>query len=147
MTTPQHDLGALLRVRRRTELRHAVVVADAERERLATEQSIHATSERIEAARHALRGALDGTLDAALLRLTAQGALIEERERRRAMQRLAALGPTLDRARSVLADASAQRKAVELLRERRRVEILRRAERREQAALDEIAARCDGGFA
>jgi len=147
MNQPRYQLEALLRVRRHAELRQAVITAAAERRRIETEESIIAAGERIETARAALRGALEGPLDAALLRLTAQGAFVEERRRRRSVQSLASLAPSLQRARTALADASAQRKAVELLRERRRHEAAQRAERKEQAALDEIAARCDGDFA
>lgn len=147
MSAPRHQFESLLRVRRHAELRQAVIVADQERQRLATEHAIRESSERVDAARDALRGALEGTLDASLLRLTAHGALVEDRGRRKAVHRLAAMTPALEAARGVLADASAQRKAVELLRERRRQEALQHAQRREQAGMDEIAARCDGGLA
>lgn len=146
MNRRESVLEPLLRIRRNAELRRAVVVADAERSRLAAESAKERAGERVAAARESLREALEGPLDSALLRLTAQGAFVEERHRRRAAQALTALAPVIARAREALAEASAQRKAVEWLRERRRTEERLRAERLEQAALDEIAARSSGGW-
>lgn len=147
MNRRHSELEVLRRVRRHAELRQALVVAEAERTRLAAEESIRGAGERIGAARAALRGALEGELDAPLLRLSAHGALVEERNRMLAVRALAAATPIVDRARRSLADAAAQRRAVELLLERRRAEELQRAQRVEQAALDEIAARSAGDWA
>ncbi|MBX3355949.1 MAG: flagellar FliJ family protein [Phycisphaeraceae bacterium] len=147
MSPAPRPFESVLRVRRHTELRVAVALAEQERMKLAAEEAIRAAGARIEAAQEELRDALEGRLDSATLRLTAHAALIEERHRRRATQALFSMAPALQHARAVLAAASADRRAVELLRERRQREEVARRERSEQASLDEIAARCTGEWA
>lgn len=146
MSRRQDPIESLVRVRRHHELRRAVLFAEVERHRLAAEGAIVASGERIASAQEALRRTLEGPLDAALLRLTAHAALVEEHRRRRSLQSLAALAPALERTRAALTDASAHRRAAELLVERHRAERQARQERSEQAALDEAAARQTGAW-
>ncbi len=146
MSIRRSSLSVLLRIRRQVELRARVALAGAERRRLALEAEIEHASERIQASRETLRGALDGAIDPASLRLAAQGAMVLERRRLHALAEHAAGEPARTEARRQAAGATSDRKAVELLEARRLAEAARRRERAEQASLDEAAARHAGGW-
>lgn len=147
MSPRRNALDALLRLRRHAELRAQVALASIERRRNALQLEVSAASQRIDEAREVLRDALEGSVEPAPLRLAAQGALMQEHRRIRALSDLASSDPVRAQAQRVVADASAARKGVELLQARRDAEEHRRAARADQASLDEIAARHAGGCA
>jgi flagellar export protein FliJ len=113
-------------------------VAEIERERVRIEESIRATYRAILAEQHAARLlAAKGDIPGARRQGSAITALHQRAQR--AVVELSGVHARLDAARAELLAATIARKSVDLLRERRYEEWKRDIDRREQAALDELA--------
>lgn len=133
---------ALLEQRRRAERERRLVVAEAQRERLALEAMLRNAEASISSCRRDLRDALhgkEGGVNFGAVRMQAAASFGMTTRAQGVAIRLAGTIQRLERARGELLEASAARRAVELLKERRRAEWEREQARREAAALDEIA--------
>ena len=86
-----------------------------------------------------MRSGMVGTVDPRALRMQSHAALGLMREAQAAAIALAGLGKRIQGARSALDTARSRRRAVEILRERRYEEWKLQEERREVAALDDLA--------
>lgn len=146
------ELDAVLEQRRRAERDRQLAVAQLERERLEIEDALRRhqaelTREREEMREHlrTLRGGEGSGGGAAAVspftpvRQQAAAAMRLQSEAQSLAVRLAGVLKRLEAARGDLAAAMAARKAVEMLRQRRFESWRREQDRREQAALDEIA--------
>ncbi len=136
----QPVLEQRLRVERGKQLR----VAELERDRLALELEIAAHQLAIAGERDDLRARLfeersGSSVNLAQVRQQAHASLGMIARTQRAVVRLAGIQRRLDAARLELIRATAERRGVEVLRERRYREWKCDQERREAAALDEMA--------
>ncbi|MFO0894865.1 MAG: flagellar FliJ family protein [Phycisphaerales bacterium] len=134
----------LLAVRRREEQAQQATLARLQGRSREIAEAMEAGRHALDAGREALRGALTGRVDGAAVRMEAQNALVLQRRLRAAGAELAAANRAAEQARRTLADAARERRAVELLREARLRAHLEAQARREQAAMDEVAARVGG---
>ncbi len=125
------------RVRAEDECRREVAVLEAERRRL--EDRLRAGQASITGAREDVREALTGSVRPEALRAQANASLACMRDAQRLVLELAGVHRRLETARSALADAATRRRAIELVKERRFEAWRREQDRREQAALDELA--------
>jgi flagellar FliJ protein len=139
-------LDPLLRVRRQAERAKQVVVADLQRQSSELESALRRRQELIESARQAHVGRLTGRVDVTALRGTAAETLRHLRDASRLAVELAGARRRLEGAQSALRDAARDRRAVELVRQRRFEEWKRSLERREVAEHDEMAARQGPGL-
>lgn len=138
------SLEAVLRARVRTERDRQCELAAIQRERTELLETLRRQQARIDEARDALRDRLTGTLHAAELRLHAGAVLQDMRAAQRNARALAAMQQRLDVAREALVQARRERRAIEMLRERRYEQWRAEEGRREQQELDELAARRRG---
>ena len=116
------NLETLLEQRRRVEDAKRAEVAQVERERLGVEDEIRAAQRALAEQKADLRAALSpgaGAVDVAGVRLQSHSSLHSTASIHRLAVRLAGVLQKLDRARASLLKATADRKAVELLRQRR----------------------------
>lgn len=140
-------LQALLDQRVQAERARRLAVAEVERERVALETEISALQRRIRAHKDDLRTFLSGRgvepgaagVDTGAVRLQAGASLHAQLAAQRQALRLAGVYRRLESVRSDLRRATTDRRAVELLKERRYEEWKREQARRETAALDELA--------
>jgi len=137
------NLEAVLTQRRAIEQEKQRVVGDLERERLAMEARLRDWNDSLRVGRDELREALGsaggGTVSVADVRLHAASSLRMVAEAERLAVTLAGLYRRIERARVDLLEAARSRRAVELLKERRREEWKRDQDKREAEAVDEIA--------
>lgn len=139
-------LDPVLEQRRRTEQEHQLRVAELERERLAIETRLKEYQRAIIVGRQALRDELAGsgvgTAGARVALDTVRGqtsnALHLVAKAQQAALELAGAHQRLASQRALLIQATAARKAVELLKARRHEEFKADARRREHADLDEL---------
>jgi len=125
------------RLRAEDERRRDVATLEAERRRL--EDRLRSGQVSISGARDDVRSALVGTVRPDALRAQANASLACMRDAQRLVLELAGVHRRLEVAQAALAEAAKQRRAIELVKERR-FEIWRREQdRREQSALDEVA--------
>ncbi len=133
------ELEPVLRQREQVERQKQVAFAAIDRERLALEGELRAARAMIEDERRELRrrlGGVGGRFGAVREQALAVGAL--DRRAAGIGVRLGEVLQRLEEARGELVEASADRRAIELLRERR-YELWRREQlRREQRELDDI---------
>ncbi len=132
-------LEPLLTAREHAERRRQRVVAEIENERIALENKLRGQQRFITEGKHAMRGRLQGTLDLSDLRGHAGATMRGLRDAQRLAIELAGIYERLQAARSELAEAARDRRAVELLKEKRHLEWRQAEERRETAFLDELA--------
>lgn len=135
------ELESVLDVRRRFERERQRAVADLERQRLAIEDRIRELQRQITAERHDLKAHLsaDGPgVDLGAVRMQANASLQLIGKAHHEVLRLAGLHEKLDAARLQLLRAATDRKAVEVLRQRRFEAWAAEERRREAVALDEI---------
>ena len=132
-------LQPLLDARQRVEdaRRRDVAVLEAERGRI--EDSIRRRQASIVESRSEARDGLVGEVRPHELRSAANASMALMRDAQRSVLELAGVHRRLEAARSVLAEAAKERRAIELLRERREEAWREGLSRREQADLDEIA--------
>lgn len=139
MAVFRFSLQPLLDLRERVERDRALVVAQLERERASIESQLREGQSRLEATRGDLREAVSGgVVSAGDLRLHASAAMGVEMRAHGLALRLAGVHRRLEEARSVLAEAAKERRAVELLRESRERAWRAAIAKREAAELDEI---------
>lgn len=145
------QLETLLSQRRRVEDARRLEVAQIERERLALEEEIRASQRALTDQKRDLREALapaGRAVDVAGVRLQSHASLHATANIQRLAVRLGGVLQRLDRARAALLKATADRKAVELLRQRRLEAWMREENKKEAAAVDDMvnarAARRDG---
>lgn len=143
MTARLDQLRIVLEQRERVEREKQRIVADMQREVGAIEDRMRISASSLAAIRNELRDVLTprgrGAVAIADLRLQA-GATLHGQLRLQSMAiELAGAQSRLRAAREALMQASAARKAVALLIERRQAEARRAADRREAAELDEIS--------
>lgn len=122
-----------------TERRHQRVVAENERQRLRLEDQLRRQQTVISRDKGELRTNLTGRIDVQSLRLHATSSMQLLRDAHRIVLELAGVHKRLEAARVELVQAAKQRRAVELLRDRRWAQWKIAEEKRETAALDELA--------
>jgi flagellar protein FliJ len=133
------ELEPLLRARRMTEQSHQRVVAAIESERMKLESALRDLQQQISHEKFVLQGDLVGRIDAHQLRLTAAATMQSMRKAQRFVLELAGVHRRLETARAQLIETTKQRRAVELLRERRFEEWKQRQDKMETDAIDELA--------
>lgn len=132
-------LDPLLKVRRHNEQAHQRAVAEIERQRMEIEQRIRAQQSSISDGRASLRAGLTGMVDVHGLRLHAASSMQMMRSAQRLVLELAGVHKRLESARAALIEATKQRRAMEILRDRQLARFKATQERRETSALDELA--------
>jgi flagellar protein FliJ len=133
------QLDPLLRVRRRAERARQRAVAELERERLTLEEHLRRQQRHIAVGKASLRDHLVGEVRVHDLRGQAAASMKMMSQAQRVVIELAGVHQRLVAARSELMNAARQRRAVEMLREKRFAEWKRDMDKRETAALDELA--------
>lgn len=132
-------LNPLLKVRRHAEQAHQRTVAQIERQRMEIEQHLRRQQMSISDGRSLLRAGLTGVVDMHSLRLHASSSMQMMRSAQKLVLELAGVHKRLDAARSALIEATKQRRAMEILRDRQLANWKAGIDRRETAALDEMA--------
>ena len=133
------ELQAVLNARLRAEELQQRRVAELEASRRKLEDGLRARQARIGESRAQLRGRLMGAIDPSMLRGQANASLAGMRDAQRVVLELAGIHRQLQSVMEELRAASRDRRAVEILKERRFEDWRREQDRREQAELDEIA--------
>lgn len=133
-------LDPLLEQRRREERDRMRAVAEFERERLEIESEAARLGGEMRAERDALRAELGGSraVDLRRVQLQAGASLHGLRRTRELALRASAVLRRLEAARTELLEATKRRRAVELLRERRREAWLAEQRANEERELDEL---------
>lgn len=132
-------LDPLLRLRQRSEEAAQRVVADLERQRREVEEVLRDHQRRMESGRQAARAVLVGSVDLRAVRGEAQAALHLMRRTNQLVLHLAGLHKRLEQARAMLTERRRERRALELLREKRLAEWRAELTWREQVVLDDLA--------
>lgn len=133
------ELQAVLDTRKRAEDFCRREVATLELERGELENGIRGRQQSIVDSREETREGLVGMIQPDRLRSSANASLAMMRDAQRSVLELAGIHRRLETARGTLREASRDRRAIELVRERRFEAWKTETERREQSALDEIA--------
>jgi len=137
-------LEPLLTARRRVEQDKQRVVAELERQRKDLEDTLRRQQEFISEGKRSMSDRLVGELEVAGLRAHAGSTIHLMRRAHQILLEAAGVHKRLETARSELIEATRQRRAVELLRERRYAEWHKRMNRLEDDALDELAVQSAG---
>lgn len=134
-------LQPVLEQRERAERDQMLVVAELERERLALESRIRTCQQMMSDERRALAEALGvgQRVDVRGVKLQAGASLKHNFDAQRSVLELASVHRKLRAERAELARLSAQKKAVELLRDQQRAAFEREQARRETLELDEMS--------
>jgi flagellar FliJ protein len=132
-------LEPLLKVRRHAEQAHQRAVSQLEVQRMQIEEQLRRQQAGISDGRESLRSGLTGRVDVHSLRLHAGASMQLMRTAQRLVLELAGVHKRLEAARAGLIEATKQRRAMELLRDRQLTRFKAAGERRETAALDEMA--------
>lgn len=134
-------LQPVLDQREREERDQMLVVAELQRERLALESRIRACQDSMSDERRTLASVLGvgQRVDVRAVKLQAGASLKHNFDAQRAVLELAGVHKRLEAARVQLAQASAKKKAVELLRDQQRTAFEREQNRRETQELDELS--------
>ncbi|HCT45500.1 MAG: hypothetical protein CMJ35_12860 [Phycisphaerae bacterium] len=134
-------LQPVLDQRERAERDKMLVVAELERERLALESRIRTCQQMMGDERRTLAEALSGgnRVDVRAVKLQASASLKHNFDAQRAVLELAGVYKKLEAARGELAQASASKKAVEMLRDQQREAFEREQDMRETRELDEMS--------
>ena len=111
-----------------------------ERKRRELEDALRARQGEISAGRNAWRAELVGSIDPASLRHPAAAGVGLFRKAQRTVLEIASLDKGIAKARAEAVEAARARRTLEILRERRLAAFNELESRREQTALDEIAA-------
>lgn len=133
------QLQPVLDTRLRAEDDRRREVAELESERRRLEDGLRRRQAEITGARDDVRSSLVGVVRPDDLRSQASASLAQMRDAQRTVLELAGLHRRLETARASLAEAAKARRAIELVKERRHEAWRRELDRREQAALDELA--------
>lgn len=132
-------LEPLLKARRMTEQQKQRDVAAIEQERLRLEENLRHQQEVIAEGKRSLKASMVGQLDVQQLRMHAASSLHVMRKAQRVVLELAGVHRRLEAARSELIEAARNRRAVELLRERRFEQWKAALDKAEVNAMDELA--------
>lgn len=133
------ELQPVLDARKRAEDARRLEVAELEAERVSLEDGLRRRQRSIVESRSDARDELVGRVDPDRLRATANASLAVMRDAQRTVLELAGVHRRLEAAQRRLQEASRDRRAIEIVRERRFEDWKQAIDRREQAALDEIA--------
>jgi flagellar export protein FliJ len=146
MAAFRFNLQPVLEQRERIEEDRTLAVARLESERLAMEHQLREYQGALAAQKGDLRASMGGAgagggviVDPARLRVQAHASLTMQVRAQRVVLQLAGVHRRLEAARVLLAAATRDRRAVEVLRERRFARWKAERDRREAAAVDEIA--------
>jgi flagellar FliJ protein len=139
MSRFRFSLEPLLTARRHAERERQRAVAELERERRDLENRLRKQQQFIGEGKRLARDQLVGRLDLSAMREHAAATIALMRDAQRVVLELAGVHKRLDSARAELVEAARQRRAVELLRERRYERWKREINRAEDAAIDELA--------
>lgn len=134
-------LQPVLDQRAREERDQMLVVSELERARLALESRIRSCQMMMRDERESLSEALGvgRRFDVQAVKMQAGASLRHNFDAQRAVLELAGVYRKLETARRELAQASARKKAVEMLREQQRLAFQREQDQRETRELDEIS--------
>lgn len=134
-------LQPVLDQREREERDRMLVVAELERERLALESRIRACQGMMSDERRTLASALGvgQRVDVRAVKMQAGASLKHNFDAQRSVLELARVYKQLGSARSELAEASARKKAVEMLRDQQQRDFRKAQDRKETHELDEIS--------
>ena len=116
-----------------------IAVADLERQRLDLEDSLRRQQQFISAGKRSLQDRLLGSVDITALRMHAGSTIQLMRRANQIVLELAGVYKRLDAARGELIEATKDRRAIELLRERRFEQWKAAINKAEDAAIDELA--------
>jgi flagellar protein FliJ len=134
-------LQPVLEMREREEREKKLALAELERERMWIENRIRGYQRNIETEQSSLAQMLgtQGGVDLRGARLQANAAVSNRFSAQRAVLELAGVHHQIERARTELAEASARRKAVELLRDRQQEAFELEQRRRESIEMDDMS--------
>ena len=133
------SLQSVLKARRRAEEELQRAVAQIERERMRLEDVLRGHQRSLVSDKNLLRAGLTGLIDARDLRLQANCARQIMRRAQQIVLELAGVYKRLEAARARLIEATRDRRAIELVRERRYEQFKAAIDKAETAALDELA--------
>lgn len=133
------QLAPVLKARRAAEQERQIAVAKLERIRMDIEGAIRRRQELLTASKRELRSSLIGRVNTLDLRSAAASSMRVMGQAQKLVLELAAVHKRLEAARAELIEATKQRRAVELLRDRRFAEWKREQDRKENAFVDELA--------
>lgn len=141
MATFRFRLQPVLDQRAREERDKQLVVAELDRERLALESRIRTCQQMMSDERQTLSQTLSSgqRVDLRAVKMQAGASLKHNFDAQRTVLELAGVFKRLEAARRELVQASARRKAVELLREQQRAAFEREQDLREARDLDEMS--------
>lgn len=131
-------LQAVLEQRSRAERHAQGVLAAAQQERLALEDQLAELKQRVEAERSVARGMMVGRVSARSLREHVAGELGADRRARALALKLAGVQKRLEKARESLKQASIQREAIEMLRDRQYAAWKGGLEKADQSEVDDL---------
>jgi len=132
-------LQPVLAQRERDEKDRMRVVAELESRRMQIEDDIRASQGRIVEGRRAVAQALSGgRVDLGAAKLGSAATMRHDQDARRGVLEMAAVINQLESARNELIQASARRRAIELLRDRALERHLDEEKRRENNAMDDL---------
>ncbi len=134
-------LQPVLEMREREEREKKLALAELGRERMWVENRIRGYQRNIETGQSSLAQMLgtQGGVDLRGARLQANAAVSNRFSAQRAVLELAGVHHQIERARTELAEASARRKAVELLRDRQQEAFELEQRRRESIEMDDMS--------
>lgn len=132
-------LESVLSLRERVERDRQAALAAVHTERQALESQLRDIQTTIREGKDLWRSSLSGQVDARAARHSAVASLHLQARAQRVVLQLAGVHKRIETARLALVEASRERRAVELLKERRRSEWERAISRAEDAAVDELA--------
>ena len=132
-------LEPVLKMRKHAENLLRREVAQLEQAKTALEDGLRSRQQRLSDSKKSVRDQLVGSLDLSHVRLQASAAMGIMRDAQRNVIELAGLHRQLEEARSKLAGAAQERRAIELLRERRYDEWRSDLNRKEEAAYDDMS--------
>ena len=134
------QLEPLLKLRERVERDRQIAVARLENERAEIERTIRDRQQSIDHARYAAKDALSpGSIKLHDARKHAVAALRHQADAQNNALKIAGVFKRLNDARDELTRATAARRAIELIKEKRKAEHERAEARKEAIALDELA--------
>jgi flagellar FliJ protein len=137
-------LQAVLRQRRIIEDQRKKALADLLRQRVGLENELRDMQTAIRDDKSRMTGALIGRVDVRRIRQHASHVAQTTARAHTIVLRLSGLHHQIDHARAALLRAARDRKAIELLRDRQHRRWLAEQNRREAAALDELATQTHG---
>lgn len=133
------ELESLLKARRLAEQARQRALAAIEQERMRLEETLRLLQRQISDGKHSMQGSLVGRVEADHLRMHAASTMHTMRKAQRIVLEMAGVHRRLDAARAALIESARQRRAVEILRERRFEQWKAHQEKLETDALDELA--------